>query len=152
MSSRMWPKSLPGTLEIKSWMIDRASDSKRAWWTCISKAKRTPWSRAYASVVSAGKLEGRTRLRAPIGKPEESRMTTPMQELPPPTPVAPSTLILKKPVGPLSHFIGLRVFQTFYRFRAYFSHFIGLRVFQTFFRFMVYFYHNIGFRGIFVIL
>ena len=34
-----------------------------------------------------------------MGKPEESRMTTPMQELPPPTSVAPSTFILKKPAG-----------------------------------------------------
>ena len=38
------------------------------------RGKKAPWSRAYASVISTGKLEERTRLRAPMGKPEESRM------------------------------------------------------------------------------
>ena len=99
MSSRMCPKTLPETSEVKSRIMESASDSKRAWWTCISEAKRIPCSSAYASVISAGKQEGSTQLRAPMGKPEESRMTTPMQELPPPTSVAPSTFILKKPAG-----------------------------------------------------
>ena len=50
-------------------------------------------------MISAGKLEERTRLRAPMGNSEESRMITPMQELPPPASVAPSMFILKKPAG-----------------------------------------------------
>ena len=99
MSSRMWPSSPPASNEDKTRIIDNASDSKMAWLICISGAKSTPWRSTNASVTSALRLAGRTLLRAPIATPKESLMITPMQEQPPPSFVAPLTLILWKPGG-----------------------------------------------------
>ena len=94
---KMWPWTPPFSLELTAWIRAKASDSKISFVEPISTAKRTPCSKAKASVIESGKAYGSNLLKAPIVALVWSWIITPILECSPLLAVAPSTLILWNP-------------------------------------------------------